>query len=183
MRKILIFYMLIFSAFSFSITLAAETKKELKNKGGKVNTWAYYDDNNKPVRIESDRNNDGKIDLWIFYGKNGARVTQIDRNFDARPDMYSYYQYGQRVKLEIDSDYDGNLNQVNQYIDNKLVKMQKLDKKTGRLETVFDKSRERFQTVPYLSKQKNTQEYKQKTEPLSDSKTLPEKKKTEQKRN
>ncbi|MDP2911493.1 MAG: hypothetical protein Q8N76_04075 [Candidatus Omnitrophota bacterium] len=167
MRKILIFYILIFSAFSFSITLAVETKKEIKNKNGKANTWAYYDDNNRPVRIESDRNNDNKIDLWIFYGKSGARVTQIDRNFDARPDMYSHYQYGQRVKLEIDSDYDGNLDQINEYIDNKVVKMQKLDKKTGKLETVFDR------LGLYLSQKKNTKEYKQKAEPLSDSKTLP----------
>lgn len=183
MRKILIFYTLIFSVFSFSITLAAETKKEIKNKDGKVNTWTYYDDNNRPVRIESDRNNDNKIDLWIFYGKNGARVTQTDLNFDGRPDMYSYYQYGQRVKLEIDSDYDGILDQVNEYIDNKAAKMQKLDKKTGKLETIFDKSRGGFYTLPSLSQQKNTQEYKQKAEPLSDSKTLPEKKKTKQKRN
>ena len=177
MRKILIFYILIFSAFSFSITLAAETKKEIKNKDGKVNAWAYYDDNNRPARIESDRNNDNKIDLWIFYGKNGARVTQTDINFDGRPDMYSYYRYGQRVKLEIDTDYDGNLDQLNQYIDNKLVKMQKLDKKTDRLETIFDKS------DLYLSQKKNTQEYKQKAEPLTDGKAFPEKKKTKQKRN
>ena len=173
MRKILIFYILIFSAFSFSRAMAAETKKEIKNKNGKVNTWAYYDDNNRPVRIESDRNNDNKIDLWIFYGKHTARVTEIDRNFDGRPDMYSYYRYGQRVKLEIDSDYDGNLDQINEYINGKLVKMRKLDKKTGRLETVFDKS------DLYLSQKKNTQEYKQKTESLTDSKTLPEKKKAE----
>jgi hypothetical protein len=172
MRKILIFYILIFSAFSFSVTLAVETKKEIKNKNGKANTWAYYDDNNKPVRIESDRNNDGKIDLWIFYGKNGTRVTQIDMNFDSRPDMYSYYQYGQRVKLEIDTDYDGKLNQINDYIDGRPVKMQKANK-NGALETVFDI------TNRFSSKKKDSQDNKADAQALGNSKTLSEKQKAQ----
>jgi len=178
MRKILIFYIIVFLVSSASLCWPEEIKKEIKNKDGKVNTWIYYE-NNKPVRIESDRNLDGKIDLWIFYGKNGTRVTQIDLNFDGRPDMYSYYQYGQRTKLEIDSDHDGIIDQINEYRDNKVVKMQKYNKKTGKLETIFDMSRERFQTVPYLSQQKNTQDNKTHTQPLGNSKTLPEKQKAE----
>jgi len=177
MHKIINSHIIILFVLSTSLCFAEEIKKEDKNNDGKPDMWIYYDDNKRPVKIESDRNYDGKLDLWISYGKKGQRRTGIDLNFDGRPDMYSYYQYSQRVKLEIDFDYDGNLDQINKYMDNKIVKMQKLDKKTGKLETVFDKS------GLYLSQKKNAQEYKQKTEPLTDSKTLPEKNKTKQKRN
>ena len=121
----------------------------------------------------SDRNNDGKPDAWIIYHGKGLRTTQVDLNFDGKPDMYSYYQNSQRVKLEIDIDYDGKLDQVNDYMDGKLVMMQKDSDKDGKLELVFDR------TAFYSSQKKHTEYHKTYTYPLGDSKTLPEKQKSE----
>ena len=170
MRKIITFYLNILLISTVSICFAEETKTEDKNNDGKPDMWMYYDDTNRPTKIESDRNYDGKVDLWIIYGNKGTRVTQIDMNFDGRPDMYSYYQYSQRIKLELDSDYDGKLDQVNEYRDGRVVKMQKANK-DGKLETMFDVSGR------YSSQQKNTEYYEPDAKPLGNSKTLPEKKK------
>jgi hypothetical protein len=173
MHKIIIFYIIIVSSLSVSLCWAEEIKKEDKNNDGKPDMWIYYNDNKKPVKIESDGNYDGKPDLWISYGEKGQRRTEIDLNFDGRPDMYSYYLYGQRVKLEIDIDYDGKLDQVNEYYNNsKLIKMQKTNK-DGKLETIFDI------TGRYLSQQKNTQYYETYPQPLGNSKILPEKQKAQ----
>ena len=175
MQKILIFYIIIimFLTQGFSTAFASEIKKEIKNKDGKVNTWAYYDKNNKPIRIESDRNLDGKLDLWVFYRKNGIKVTQIDRNFDGKPDMFIYYQFGERTKLGIDADYDGKLDQVNEYMGGRLVKIRKAGK-DGKLKTVFDI------TSRYSPKQKHTEYYETYPQTLGDSKALPKKQKTKQ---
>lgn len=173
MHKIIIFCIIIVFGLSASLCWAEEIKKEDKNNDGKPDMWTYYDDNKRPVRIESDRNYDAKLDLWIFYGEKGQRQTQIDLNFDDRPDMYSYYKYGQRVKLEIDIDYDGKLDQVNEYRDDgRLIKMQKANK-DGKLETVFDLSSR------YSPQQKNTQYYETYPQPLGGSKALPEKQKAQ----
>jgi hypothetical protein len=173
MHKIIISCIIILFCLSASLCLAEDIKKEDKNKDGKPDVWVYYDDNKRPVKIESDRNYDGKLDLWVSYGEKGQRRTEIDLNFDGRPDMYSYYQDGQRVKLEIDIDYDGKLDQVNEYNkDGRLMKMQKANK-NGKLETVFD------MTGRYLSQQKNTQYHKTYTQPLGNGKALPEKQKAQ----
>jgi DNA polymerase sigma len=170
MHKIIIFTLIILFALSSSLCIASEVKKEDKNNDSNPDMWIYYDNNQRPIKIESDRDYDGKLDLWIFYGEKGQRRTEVDMNFDARPDMYSYYQYGQRVKLEIDSDYDGKLDQVNEYRDNRLVKMQRANK-DGKLETVFDISGR------YSPQQKHTEYYETNPKALEHGKTLPEKQK------
>jgi len=173
MHKIIIYHIIILLCLSASLCLAEDIKKEDKNNDGKTDMWLYYDDNKRPVKIESDRNYDGKLDLWISYGEKGQRRTEIDLNFDGRPDMYSYHQYGQRVKLEIDIDYDGKLDQINEYNNNgRLMKMQKANK-DGKLETIFD------MTSRYSSQQKNTQYHETYTQPLGDGKALPEKQKAQ----
>ncbi len=156
------------------LCMASEIKTEDKNNDTKPDMWIYYDDTNRPVKIESDRNYDGNIDLWIIYGGKGARTTQIDMNFDGRPDMYSYYQYGQRMKLEIDLDYDGKLDQVTEYRDGRVSKMQRANKK-GQLETVFDTANR------YSSQEKHTEYYENNPKPLEESQTLPKKQKAKQK--
>ena len=173
MHKTITSLIIILSCLSASLCLAEDIKKVDKNKDGKADMWIYYDDNKRPVKIESDRNYDGKIDLWVYYGEKGQRRTEIDLNFDGRPDMYSYYQDGQRVKLEIDINYDGKLDQVNEYNkDGRLMKMQRANK-NGKLETVFD------MTSRYLSQQKNAQYHKAYPQPLGDGKTLPKKQKAQ----
>ncbi|MDD4899647.1 MAG: hypothetical protein PHT31_02540 [Candidatus Omnitrophica bacterium] len=60
-----------------------------------------------------DTNNDGKTDRWAYYDANDKLIrVDYDTNFDGEVDIREYYKNNKIIEKEIDSDFDGTFDKI-----------------------------------------------------------------------
>lgn len=81
------------------------------NNDGKIDRYAYFDDQGRPRRLEVDYGFDGRMDEIVTLSE-GVIVTKFwDMSLDGKLDTWQFYESGRLVKQDRDANGDGRVDE------------------------------------------------------------------------
>jgi hypothetical protein len=85
------------------------------NLDGRIDRYAYYDNEGQLRRVESDYDRDGRTDEIALYQGGVLVEKHREMNLDGKLDAWVYYENGALLKQERDTDGDGRVDEWWQY--------------------------------------------------------------------